>query len=893
MKTVFFAILLLILSEVSYCQKNHYWQQEVNYNINVSLNDTTKSLDGTITLNYTNHSTDTLPFIWFHLWPNAYKNDQSAFSEQLLENNRTDFYFSIDQQKGYINQINFSVDGKVASIENHPKYQDVVKLLLPSPLLPGMNTTITTPFHVKLPYNFSRGGYHDDTYQITQWYPKPAVYDRFGWHEMPYLDQGEFYSEFGTYDVTITTPKKLIIAATGNLIDSTSTTFLKTYHFVQNNIHDFAWFADKDFILQSDTVSVNGAVIKMNAYHHRKNNTAWKNAMEYIRKAILSKSDLIGPYPYNIVSVVESPQPEIGGMEYPTIALVENTNDSINLKELIIHEVGHNWFYGILASNERTHPWMDEGMNTYYDKRFNDYFSNKTNNNSKKTITAESDLQNIIIASICKIKKDQPIETPSDQFTDYNYAAIAYNKTAQWMKQLENKMGRQTFDSMMHSYFEKWKFKHPYPIDFKNITLSFNQQLDADFNLMSQKGNLTPVQKRKIKLGLFFQTKDADKYNYINFSPTIGYNTHDKLMFGGILHNYSLLSSNFQFVAVPLYSATTKQFNGIGRLSYNSYPGSNGQNLEFSASASSFTNEEYLSDSEELKYLRFTKLVPAIKYTFGNKNVRSKINNSIEWKSYFINDHSSLDEINATSNRYINQLKFTSENNRTLYPYQIELMAEQGPQFVKLNVTGNYFFNYVKGGGLTCRLFAGKFFYTSENTFLTQFETERYHYNMTGSNGYQDYIYNDYFLGRNNTDGLGSQQIRIKDGGFKLNINNAILFDKIAVTDDWLMAINLCTTIPKQISILKNIPIKLFADFGTYAGAWKEKSSSEKILYDAGIQLSLLGNVVNVYIPILYSNTFKNYFDLYVQENQFMKNISFSIDLQNIKIKNLFTKMYF
>ena len=208
MKTFFFASLLLLFSSVSYCQENNYWQQQVNYNINVSLNDTTKSLDGNITLNYTNNSSDTLSYIWFHLWPNAYKNDQSAFSDQLLENSRTDFYFSNDQQKGYINQINFSVDGKIASFENHLKYQDVVKLLLPSPLLPGNSTSITTPFHVKLPYNFSRGGYHDDSYQITQWYPKPAVYDRFGWHEMPYLDQGEFYSEFGTYDVTITTPKK-------------------------------------------------------------------------------------------------------------------------------------------------------------------------------------------------------------------------------------------------------------------------------------------------------------------------------------------------------------------------------------------------------------------------------------------------------------------------------------------------------------------------------------------------------------------------------------------------------------------------------------------------------------------------------------------------------------
>lgn len=198
-----------------YCQ--NYWQQQVNYVIDVSLNDIEHTLDGYEKLEYTNHSPDTLNFIWFHLWPNAFKNDKTAFSEQLLLNNRTDFYFSDKEQKGYINRLDFKVNGITAKLEDHPEHIDIVKLILPKSLAPGETIGFSTSFHVKLPHNFSRGGHVKQSYQVTQWYPKPAVYDQKGWHPMPYVDQGEFYSEFGNYDVRITIPDNYVVAATGQL----------------------------------------------------------------------------------------------------------------------------------------------------------------------------------------------------------------------------------------------------------------------------------------------------------------------------------------------------------------------------------------------------------------------------------------------------------------------------------------------------------------------------------------------------------------------------------------------------------------------------------------------------------------------------------------------------
>ncbi len=189
MKKLFLICLLYCQLPAAKCQVN-YFQQEVNYKIDVTLNDVDNTLDGFEIINYTNNSPDTLHYIWFHLWPNAYKNDRTAFSEQLLQLGRTDFYFSDEAKRGYINRLDFKVDGITAELEDHPQYIDVAKLILPAVLLPGQSIKITTPFHEKIPFNFSRGGYVDNTYQITQWYPKPAVYDNKGWHPIPYLGPG-------------------------------------------------------------------------------------------------------------------------------------------------------------------------------------------------------------------------------------------------------------------------------------------------------------------------------------------------------------------------------------------------------------------------------------------------------------------------------------------------------------------------------------------------------------------------------------------------------------------------------------------------------------------------------------------------------------------------------
>ena len=945
MKKIFILLTLLYCQlSIVYCQQPAYWQQQVNYKIDVSLNDTANTLDGYIKMEYFNNSPDTLHFIWIHLWPNAYKNDRTAFSDQALENGSTKFYFSDNNDRGYINRLNFRVNTINAKTEDHPQHQDIIKLILPTPLAPKSSCKIETPFHVKLPYNFSRGGHIAQAYQATQWYPKPAVYDSKGWHPIPYLDQGEFYSEFGNYEMQITLPKNYVVAATGNLQEQNEKEWLKkrkvfdrtegkkrnkkthsadavivpsaketkTLHYSQTNVHDFAWFADKTFSVKTDSLQLpSGKIITVYVFYYSEDETIWQNSIALTKQAIRTKSKWLAEYPYDVVSVVEDARPG-GGMEYPTITFLSSGESEKMLDFVIDHEVGHNWFYGILASNERTHPWMDEGMNTYYDNRYTLQQYGNTGidlpfRSRFKKNRMPVDIEQTLLQTLIKIKKDQPIATTSEKFSWANYNMVAYTKTGLWMKVLENELGKPLFDSCMKAYYQSWSFKHPYPEDFKKVMeKTSNRNLDSIFSLLDKKGPLERSRvKKDIRFTTFFNLKETDKHNYIAVAPAIGYNFYDKKMLGIVLHNYTLPPTKFQFVVAPLYSTKSKQLNGIGRLGYSWYPGDNGQKAELSVSGARFTEDAYSDSTNKLNYLYFTKLVPSFKFTFVNKNSRSTITKFVQWKTYLIaekqlqfirDDIRQIDIITyPVRSRYINQLQFVLENNRALYPYNAAFQTEQGDGFVRSNFTGNYYFNYAKGGGMNLRFFAGKFFYTGDKTFIKQFETDAYHLNMTGPKGNEDYTYSNYFVGRNEFEHYSSQQIMIRDGGFKVRTD--LLSDKVGKTDNWLTAINLTTTIPKNINPLQVLPFKLplraFLDIGTYAGAWQKNAATGRFIYDAGLQLSLFKNVLNVYFPLLYSKVYKDYFKSTIPDKMFIKNIAFSIDIQNISLKKLIPQIPF
>ena len=508
--------LLFILVQQCIFSQRPYWQQLVNYKIDVKLDARAHMLEASMQMHYFNNSPDTLNFLWIHCWPNAY-NNKSALAKQLGKG-----IVSGKQRQGYINQFDFTANGKNLTTAAHPEHVDILKLELDQPLLPGDSLLIITPFTVKLPVYYSRSGHFANQYMITQWYPKPAVYDHKGWHPMPYLERGEFYSEFGSFDVTIQVPGSYVVAATGvlqtpdeaalykrigkenierkdikNPYRPTNKDQYKTLHFHADSVHDFAWFADRDFIIRYDTLRIGTSVIDVFSYAKKNGNDHWDQSIDYLKDAARKYSDWIGKYPYPVIAAVEGPvNLRTAGMEYPMITLITTPNASAKeLDAVIAHEVGHNWFYGILASNERLHPWMDEGMNSYFQFRYEAEkyrWNSRLPQFSEKLITSSADdFMFKILYEMNKKSLKYPIESPASSFSDMNsYSTTTYLKAAVWLGLVEASMGKSAFSKAIREYYNQWKFRHPYPEDFRqSIEASIKKSAQELFGLLEKKGN--------------------------------------------------------------------------------------------------------------------------------------------------------------------------------------------------------------------------------------------------------------------------------------------------------------------------------------------------------------------------------------------------------------------
>ncbi len=869
-----------------------YWQQQTDFRIEVTLNDQDHSLDGKARIRYVNNSPDTLFYIWFHVWPNAYKNDHTAFSEQLLQNNRTDFYFSNEEQRGYINRLDFRVNGQGTQTDDHPVHQDILRLQLLQPLYPGKAVIIETPFHVQLPEIFSRSGHSKDFYALTQWFPRPAVYDKDGWHPMPYLDQGEFYNDYGNYEVTITTPAAYTVAAPGKQ-ESHLEGNTRISRYRMDTVTDFAWFAARSYTYTRDSLRLpSGKLVQLHWYRfNNRKKDEWVNGLENTKKFLLQRSEWTGDYPYNELTVAEGYLGKgIGGMEYPALVELQSTKDAGSRETVLEHEIGHSWWYAGVSTNERAYPWMDEGLNSYFTNRYPEHKQLR-------------DLQRWLVGGLESMHLDQPIATEADSFNVANYGLIAYEKSAAWWQQLEQALGQPLFDSCVRTYYNQYRFRHPQPADLQRVFETVSGRALPEFARLSRQGPLQDHRPLTLRPSFIFSRKNPEQYRYINIGPAIGYNHYDGFMAGLFLHNYQLPLPRLRFFLAPLYGTQSKTFNGIGDISYTGYLPGYWHQWQLGLQAARFTGAHSGLEGKS-QDLRFSLLAPRLRYQFKEPPL-SKRERTIQFRSYFIQeadlDFSTAIDGNDTilvvgqknQQRYLQQLQMRWADHRILYPYDFQFQAEYQKEFTRLAFTGEYFFNYRKEGrGMRMRLFAGKFFYNQGQTPLSELELNRYALNMTGPNGAEDYTYSNYFIGRNESSGWESQQIMYRDGAFKARTD--LLSRKVGKSDNWLSAINLVTDIPDKINPLSllpvRIPVRLFADIGSFAGAWETGYTEQRILYDAGVQVSFFYDLVKVYIPVVNAKPFRDYNRSVLGDNRFWKTLSFSIDVQAFRPRPLLAK---
>lgn len=538
MRKLFF---ILCLSSFVFAKEQPYFQQEAHYTIQVKLDAEEKTYSGTEALVYINHSADTLSQLEMHLYPNAYKNTSTPFALQKEKLGSSWFYFSKEKDHGYLNVKNITsgknkllyrykdspepgaVDYKAPTMNNKYLHKhgsivlDEISISLNKPLLPGDTLRLNLDFEGKFPIVFSRmGWFNKNHFAATQWYPKVVVYDRYGWHPDSYLNQGEFYGEYGSFDVSVTLPASFVIDATGMLQDNpaeekfnqkniNSTRLfltlktederedyikkwkkqkwdlvqydsLKTVRFKANNVHNFAWFCGPEYMLMRKThnngVLTNVLVMPENAH-------IWRYVPDYVEKTIAFYGNRIGTYRYPKASVVDGAMSAGGGMEYPMITIISTPGQEwSNILEMVVmHETGHDWFMGMLGSNERASTFLDEGMNSFFEFEYMNHFYGPRNLTRLKKLTygldifddiGEWDLIHLAYGTAVSARTDQPMNLRATEFTGNNYGVVNYQKGTTLLRALQWYLGDETFDKGIHTYFDRWQGKHPYIDDFFN-----------------------------------------------------------------------------------------------------------------------------------------------------------------------------------------------------------------------------------------------------------------------------------------------------------------------------------------------------------------------------------------------------------------------------------------
>jgi hypothetical protein len=466
------------IAQMSIAQNStSYWQQHVNYKMNIDMDVKTHQYNGTQELVYTNNSPDTLNKVFYHLYFNAFQpNSEMDIRSRTIKDPDSRVGDRISKLKedeiGYIKVNALSQDG---SALDYVVEGTVLEVELNKPLLPGKMTTFNMDFTGQVPKQIRRSGRDNSegiAYSMTQWYPKLAEYDFEGWHAHPYIAR-EFHGVWGDFDVKITIDKDYILGGTGYLQNPNEIGYgyedegvnvkrkgkKLTWHFKAPNVHDFTWAADPDYI-HDKLVTKDGIVLHFLYQNDEKIKENWKNLQPKTEELLSYFNENIGQYPYDQYSVIQGGD---GGMEYGMCTLITGERNFNSLVGVTAHEMAHSWFQFVLATNESQHEWMDEGFTTYISTLAENEILAK--DSSFPLERSYKSYYYLVNAGI-----EQPQTTHADRYErNAAYGISAYSKGAVFLSQLEYIIGKENVQKTLKRYFDEWKFKHPTPNDFIRI----------------------------------------------------------------------------------------------------------------------------------------------------------------------------------------------------------------------------------------------------------------------------------------------------------------------------------------------------------------------------------------------------------------------------------------
>jgi len=479
-----------------------YWQQSADYQIDVELETATNRVTGTETITYTNNAPEALERLWVQLEQNYFKPGSRGAAAVPADARFGGFF----EEAGYnLSNLRIQRDGETTTPDTLIDGTRM-RVSLDESLASGDSLQLSFDFEYTLPEDgadrHGRLQVEDGTvYQFAQWYPRMYVYDDVhGWNPLPYLGQGEYYLEYGTFNVNITVPHDMIVAATGRLqnpdevltdaqqnrlaeardsretvmiIDSTEVGDPKTrpsgngpltWRYTADKVRDFAWATSGAFIWDAAKASAGDETVLAQSYYPReglgssKKKPGWEKSTKFVQHSVEFYSDFLAPYPYpNAINVAG----RVAGMEYPQIVFCDVNSRGRRLFGVTDHEFGHAWFPMVVGSDERRWAWMDEGLNTFINRYSTAAFYGTSPMRFLKSVSKR--MPKLMQSPLA----NQPIMTYADRIRDKALGALAYGKPAHGLMLLrEYVLGQERFDSAFKAYFDRWAYKHPKPADF-------------------------------------------------------------------------------------------------------------------------------------------------------------------------------------------------------------------------------------------------------------------------------------------------------------------------------------------------------------------------------------------------------------------------------------------
>jgi Peptidase family M1 domain len=468
-------------------------QRVTAYWIDARLNTDAKTLDATEILEYRNPSDQPVSSIPFHLYLNAFR-PQSTFSRESHQDGDDISYAKGEQ--GAIEIRSISAEGYgdlsqnmqfIAPDDSNQEDHTVMEVTLPKPLAPGDVIRFQVSFHDKFPLSVARNGYKRDFIMGAQWFPKVGVFWHGAWNCHQYHALTEFFADFGTYNVILKLPQRYSVGAsgiqTGEQLNSDGT---KTLSFRGEDIHDFAWAASPHFQVADDTFVNSLGTVKLHALILASHADQRARYLSILKQSMQKYDEWYGPYPYKQITLIDpEPDSEMGGMEYPT--LITGGTDwwepswiHYAMETTVAHEVGHQYWYGMVATNEFEEPWLDEGISSYSEgKVMGSIFGQNTSEVNARTVY-DSDVDNTRMFYLGHPEEDPIVRLGWKFANEASYNSIVYGKTATVLTTLESIVGEATLQQALRVYFMRYRFTHPTGTDFLHVIAEVSRRDDLE-----------------------------------------------------------------------------------------------------------------------------------------------------------------------------------------------------------------------------------------------------------------------------------------------------------------------------------------------------------------------------------------------------------------------------